>query len=166
MNPATRVVFGAIPFGDEGRLTYLLEDDASCLCRIRRAFDGAFTWGEFWALLPDEERFELRERIEAQAGLPPDAAPFEPSAIPGHDDGEYPRYAPCASWEWMPDAIQRAFAVVETSFARGSWPVYPAACESEIRRMLEEHGFTVTRDDTLVAYACGVSEADRTSLPS
>jgi hypothetical protein len=49
------VVYGTVPYDDDGKLTFINESDAASCARVWRAIRQAKTWGELFRMLdPDE----------------------------------------------------------------------------------------------------------------
>lgn len=150
------MVYGTYPDSGADGLVFVLERQAQELRELSHALHAALTWADFWTLIPEVAEEELRENLEwADLELPDDATPFDPMLLPGYDDGEYPQYAPAYGSAWMPQEIERRYGVGLESAHSGSWSEYPASHEADVVVELRKLGYTVRRDDALVAEACG-----------
>ncbi len=150
------VVYGVYPDAEDDRRVYLLESTALDLRRLSHAMNAALTWADFWTLLPDDDREELKDSLESHdRELPNDDTPFKRSLLPGVDDGDYPTYAPAYGTGWMPRDIAEKYGVGVDSVVSGSWTEYPAQHDDAIVAELQRLGYVVYRDDDLISEACG-----------
>ena len=153
MQAERSVAYGLDP---EGLLRFLLESNALALRQLSHALNAALTWADFWTWIPEVDREELERCLaDMDEELPRDETPFDQSLLPGVNDGDYPEYAPAFGTDWMPRVIEEAYGVGVDSFVSGSWFEYPGCHEADIVAKLRELGYSVRRDDELIAEACG-----------
>lgn len=151
------VVFGSYPYGEGDHFVFLRETTAHDLRQLSHALNAALAWADFWVLLPDDERDDLRANLRRHdLELPTNDTPFDKPLLPGLDDGDYPTYAPAYGTDWMQIAIATRYGVRVDSFVSGTWTEYPTQHEDSIIAEVEKLGYVVYRDDDLITEARGL----------
>jgi len=158
MDPDKDLVYGPI----DGYLVFMPRPVAERLIAVRGAINTSRTWGEFKQAMPAgsyQHVVELmREDSSDDEELPdywePDAEMgFDGEQIPGFADGDWPEWPAQEALEWVPAAIQRRFGVEAASVLSGDYLELALEQESAIVAAFVEHGYTCTRDDTLLLRA-------------
>ena len=78
---------------------------------------------------------------------------FDAEQIPGFADGDWPEWPAQAALEWVPQDIQHRFGVEGTSLFSGDYLKLDSEQEPAIVAAFVEHGYTCSRDDTLLLRA-------------
>jgi len=141
-----------------GELVFLPKDLALELAQIQTALDNSKTWGEFQANVPAHAYEEIMAGMkddEDPETLPQPGDTFDPDAIPGYDDGDWPIWPLQYMLEWIPKDIQQQFGTVETSATSGPCLILMPEKTDEIVKALEKQGYSCTEDELLVRQACG-----------
>jgi hypothetical protein len=122
--------------------------------QIRRAF-AAKTWGEFQALMPEDDlKSLLKSRYENAWGdlfviLEPDD-PFDAEDIcAAYFDGDYPYWLQKAQDIWLPNEIIEHWSEEKLSTLNGHFWVIDPQWEQEIVQCLREQGIGAQRRDDL-----------------
>ena len=145
-----------IVYGLAGRdLVFIPRAEAERLKALQDALNSA-TWGEVRRRLRPDLYEELldqcRDELESDPG---DDESFDPDAVPGHADGDWPEWPKQGMLEWMPARVWKAFGRVEASVLNGDFLQLDAGRLEELVAALEAEGFACRRDDALVARASG-----------
>lgn len=109
-----------------GGVVFAPESRAMLVDRIHRAL-GASTWGAFRRTLPPAE-YEKILRIYENDGdpVPEDADPFDPEAVPGWSDGDFPAWLQCEMPEHISTEVLSRYGVLRTTAVNGSfWWIAP-----------------------------------------
>jgi hypothetical protein len=106
----------------------------------------------------DEERISLWHEylalgIGERPPMPPDC--FEPSQVPGHDDGDWPDWVEQEMLDWLPDSIVKKFGEVKSTFLNGPFLLLDINRTSEIVAALEDLGYECHLSADFVCRACG-----------
>jgi hypothetical protein len=129
--------------------------------REKSGVDELTSFDEFYAeelkSRPSLSREEAREEYAALSQDERQALPTDP--FPGHAigpicDGDWPGFPEQEMLKWMPQDIQQGSGVIRSSVLNGDFLTFLADIE-DVADALRNHGFTCTRDDALVARACG-----------
>jgi hypothetical protein len=120
---------------------------------VQGALAEAQTWGEFRRMLPAGEWASIEEALrEAETGDEDDpdprpwerpSTPFDPSAIPGFSDGDYPRWAQQSMDEVLPADLLAAFAEKQASVHQGWFWFIPHDRAEELVEALRARGYRV-----------------------
>lgn len=102
----------------EGNPWFARPDTVEDVASAQRALAGSRSWGEFWEALTGRERGRVKARFPKGA-LPAMDADFNPSEIPGYDDGDYPLWPAAAMLDELPTAVIREFGEVRPSALQG-----------------------------------------------
>jgi len=79
-------------------------DTAEYVAQIRKALYQSKTWGEFRRNLPDGEWENLQWSLDDVS----EDEPFKADDIPGHADGDYPKWLRQSQLDWFPkDLIEK-----------------------------------------------------------
>jgi len=158
------LVYGTLP---NDILVFMPQQEALEKARVWQALNTAKTWGAFKDAIPDrfyEEVLELLEMVNEESE--PDAeAPFDAEMIPGHADGDWPSWPLQEMLDWMPTDVQQRFGERVNTMMLGYMLRLQAADETEIVAAMEAHGYSCTRNDTLIRNANGWGE-DSTQMRS
>ncbi len=92
---------------------------------------------------------------EDPEALPQPEDAFDPDAIPGYDDGDWPIWPLQYMLEWIPKDIQQRFSTVERSATSGPCLTLMSEKTDEVVKALEKRGFGYIEDESLVIRACG-----------
>ena len=141
--------------------------------QLHGALEEAKTLGEFWLMLPDQEREKLadfffdalsaarsedvtdedelpddwQDQVADDCGAPfywaQDQTPFMPDQIPGFCDGDYPRWRQQALDEVLPEDLLSRFATTEHSVHNGSYWFIPHESDTALINALRLRGFHV-----------------------
>ena len=163
MDPDKDLVYGPI----DGYLVFMPRSVADRLIAVRAAVNTSRTWGEFKQAMPAGSYQHVVELMREQAEedlsdddeeLPDHWEPdgetgFDAEQIPGFADGDWPEWPAQEALEWVPAAIQRRFGVEAASVLSGDYLELAIEQESAIVAAFVEHGYTCTRDDTLLLRA-------------
>ena len=162
MDPDKDLVYG--PIADN--LVFMPRPAAERLIAVRGAINSSRTWGEFKQAMPADSYQHvvelMREAAEEDTAedeeLPDHWEPdgetaFDAEQIPGFADGDWPEWPAQAALEWVPKDIQRRFGVEATSFHSGDSLELAIEQEAAIVAAFVEHGYTCSRDDTLLLRA-------------
>jgi hypothetical protein len=149
---ADQIVYGLAG----GDLVFVPRAEAERLKELQEALNSAATWGDVRRQLrPDlfEELLgQCRDELESD---PDDDDSFDPDAVPGYADGDWPEWPKQAMLEWMPARVWRQFGRVEASVLNGDFLQIDAGRLEALVAALEDQGFACRRDDALVARASG-----------
>jgi len=113
---------------------------AEAVSTIRVALRTARTWGEFTQSLPEDEWAEVLERLEE---VPDPAAPFDADDVPGHADGDYPRWLAARMVDILPAEVVTKFGSRIDSVLNGEAIELPWAQAEEIAADLRRLGHQV-----------------------
>ena len=153
------------PIGDN--LVFMPRPAAERLRAVREALNTSRTWGEFKQAMPADSYQHVVELMREQAEedlsdddeeLPDNWEPgaetaFEAEQIPGFADGDWPEWPAQEALEWVPTDIQRRFGVESASVLSGDYLTLNIEHEAAIVAAFVEHGYTCSRDDTLLMRA-------------
>lgn len=151
--PATRseIVYGVL--ATEHYLVLVPRQRAEELASIHAAVQESQSWDEFRSRIPQHDWRELVRVFEENEEEP--SEPFEPDAVPGYADGDWPDWPAQRMLDWVPKPIQERFGRMRDSVFSGPFLELDPTCSDEIAEALERHGFQVSEDADLVARASG-----------
>lgn len=132
--------------GGDGFDGSLFADRASAeyVAQIRRALHQSKTWGEFKDKLPQGEW----ENLESQLEGPPDDEPFAADNVPGHADGDYPKWLRQSQLDWFPKDLIEKYDGETTPTTLNGWVLdLPGENVDEIADDLRALGHKVERTD-------------------
>ncbi len=128
---------------EEGFLVFTTRQRGIEVSQMYAALE-AKTWGEFRALMPTDAYAEhIAPCVEEDSEQPADNEPFEPSGLPGYDDGDFPPWLATEMDTVLPAAVFYEYAVGESSVLNGPFWTINLARLSEVVRRLEELGYEV-----------------------
>ncbi|NIL81087.1 hypothetical protein [Rhodococcoides kroppenstedtii] len=141
-------------YGDvDGALVFIPKARAEQLSVLQSDFA---TWGDAKRKLSPDTWAGVVERFDAgEADVPADDEPYDLDAVPGHADGDWPAWPARDMLRDVPASVCEKFGRVEDSVHNGSYLHLNSVDEDQILEALRGHGWTCTRDDTLVNRASG-----------
>jgi hypothetical protein len=120
---------------------------------VHGALAEAQTWGEFRRMLPAGEWESIEEALcEAETSDEDDPnrlqwerarTPFDPSAIPGFNDGDYPRWAQQRIDDVLPADLLATFAEKQSSVHNGAFWFIPNDRAEALAEALRARGYRV-----------------------
>ena len=156
---------------EDDTFLFVPEDQVARLTAIHHALRTAETWGEFWSLLPGDERSGLKDQLEWLAndfestGYPESALEHRPSdsdAFGDHDllglsEGDYPPIIQRDLVEWIPPEIIAEFGTWDSSPVSGDYLKMNPTTERfpELEAAFAAHGFRLVHDEIRVLRAAG-----------
>lgn len=154
MTSPQHVVHG--PSIDGGSTVFIEREFAEDLAHTRRVLATAPTWEELRTGLSAERFAQCLERLQPFASTPPaDDAPFAPGDLLEYGDGDWPEWPATEQLSWMPAEVQ-AFGRREPTVLNDDILDFDPADDDAVIAALQRAGYEVTRDDALVAAACGM----------
>ncbi len=161
--PKTELVYGD---GGEG-LVFLEKDYATDVSIFRSALNEARTWGELRTKVSEERYQETlnawleseSERLADEEGsgggepevpLPGSNYAFDPEALPGYADGDWPEFAPHVMETWVDKEVIRRYGHYVYPTLDAEYPVIDPEKEEEVVSLLEGRGYSCVRDDDAV----------------
>lgn len=172
-NPAQPIEWLVVKYCANGGLCVDTVTSALYDEQVHGALEEAQTLGEFWRMLPAQERETLSdfffdalcearlETVEDEDDLPDewqdrvaedcdssaywktDQTPFTPDQIPGFCDGDYPRWRQQALDEVLPEDLLNTFATTEQSVHNGPYWFIPHEADTALINALRIRGFHV-----------------------
>ena len=153
------IVYGVFSQGRDAYLLFLPRAQAEHTAGLFQAFCTVDTWGDLRRALDREQAADLGAWLRANGPSdrrpPRNDAPFHPDDIPGLLDGDWPAWPDQLHVAWMPRAITERFGAADTDGSGRSLAAFASADERRVVAALRARGYTVSRDDELVAHACG-----------
>jgi hypothetical protein len=128
-----------------GDLVYACKSEATELDRIYAAIRDSKTWGEFRAAMPRDEYSEIiRRRFDDEGEPRPRSRDrFEPEAVPGYFDGDYPRWIQACMDSSLPEDVIRDFGRSSSTRLNGEYLELAPCDRLAINRRLRRHGYRV-----------------------
>ena len=152
-----RVVYGPSEQSGPEDLVFVPEDLAEDLARLWEALNSSATWGDLRARIGDDRSREIDALLhDAELARPADEDPFDVTLVPSLGDGDFPEWPVAHQEAWMPAPVVERFGRREPTALQGDVTTFSADAEHDIVAALQEAGFTVRRDDDLVARASGL----------
>jgi hypothetical protein len=147
-------------YGDMGlTLIFMPRKAAEDQIQLWRALENADTWGEFLAQIPANWRQYMNDVVvdlqDDWENDDPEDQPFDPSDIPGYEDGDWLSPPTQVALDWMPAEIQERLGKVGTSMTGGDHLELDPEREVEIISALESHGYICTKDQKLIEQVYG-----------
>ncbi|MBY6350823.1 MULTISPECIES: hypothetical protein [Rhodococcoides] len=141
-------------YGDvDDALIFIPRARAEQLASLRSDFA---TWGDAKRCLgPDAWAVVVEQFAAGESEVPADDEPYDLDAVPGHADGDWPAWPARDMLRDVPASVCEMFGRVEGSVHNGSYLHLNLVDEDKILEALRSHGWTCTRDDTLVNKASG-----------
>lgn len=154
---------------DQGSWLFVQDERVDYLTAIHHAIRTAKTWRQFWNLLPNYERDNLKDQLKwlasdaaadgdrenARRYRPKLADPFESGVLPGVGDGDYPPILNRDEVKWIPKDIVQRFGASDSSFSGGTFILFTQDDPNELLSAFAEHGFNCIHDEMSVLRAAG-----------
>ena len=137
----------------------LEEAKARELEQVWRALDTARTWADVKEIMPEAYFRNLWETLEDRAeegdSLPELSDAFDPVAVPGFADGDWPDWPAASMLDWMPATIRQRYGQRAETALNGDFLEIAPEHIVPVMQELSELGYTCVRDDELIARVCG-----------
>lgn len=142
-----KLVYGLA--GMHESLAFIEADEAAAAMDDITAVWGCPTWGEarrakttlLWNPVPD---------LEDDPDGPPDDAAFDIRDVGAVADGDWPPMITSASFEVLPEDLQKRFGKLADTTFNGDYLSIPPEAEAELVAELRARGYEVARDDNLI----------------
>ena len=153
------LVFGI--YRNNNEIVFIPRRDAEALAAVRQAL-AAPTWGDFKQAAPDRHYRELVELYRHATEPPRGTEPPPTDAFPGQDlpwvaDGDWPPFPATQMLDWVPAGIQQQFGRIEHDRLGHEWLAFDAQDEAALVAAFAENGYNLSRDDTLIRKATGMT---------
>jgi hypothetical protein len=171
-NPAQPIDWLVVKYCANGGLCVDTVPSALYDEQVHGALEEAKTLGEFWLMLPDQERDKLsdfffaalsearsedvdedelpddwQDRVfddcDSPAYWAQDRTPFSPEQVPGFCDGDYPQWRQQALDEVLPEDVLSQFATTMHSVHNGPFWFIPHESDTALINVLRLRGFHV-----------------------
>jgi len=152
MVEAREVVYGVSEV--QNQAVFIPKEQAVELASVWAAVDQAATWGDLRKRLSARRYAEAIAQISEDGSEPPETQPFDRDGLGALTDGDWPDFPAQIATEWMPSAVL-ALGESANNMVSGDWVEFRLEAELDAVAALRQHGFSVERDDALVAVACG-----------
>ena len=128
--------------GSTGAPLFATPATAEATAATITALEQSETWGQFLRALPKDIATEVRECFE-EGELPEADDEFDPSDVPGFDDGDFPTWIGRTMLDEVPAPIITRFGVVAESVHNGRCVEFRAEDLSAIVAALKDLGYEV-----------------------
>ena len=135
--------------GSNGAPLFATPETAEATAAAIKALDASQTWGQFLRALPPHLAGEVREGFE-DGECPEADEKFDPSDVPGYDDGDFPASIHSTMLREVPIQIIGRFGRKAETVLHGSIVEFSAEDAQAIVAALREDGFTVIERPEMV----------------
>jgi hypothetical protein len=131
-------------------LVFAEPERAAYVSQIHAAMREAKTWGQLKSLMPLGEQEAIRQWMasDEQNEERRDGEAFDPEAVPGWVDGDYPHWLQQEMASVLPARILAEFAVEVATPINGTYWHIPGDRQQEVVDALANMGFTLELDQT------------------
>ena len=138
-----------------GSLVAIPAREARRLANLNDAIEQSQTWGEFLSRVKEDADTQEYLAYRFEDELPGGDEPFDPSDLPGFDEGDWPAWPNYKMREWLPPSVLH-LGRMEPVLTGGSVVHIDETLMNEVIEALASEGIECREDDEgLVRRACG-----------